>query len=1137
MHELVVKPLDYPPYISVHWEDAEGGHDFTIDPALDSPVYVAKFSPSQTQFACGSDLRLDKTKVFGSPGVFIPSKGFKLFFEGEHKLLMGGFVGQKPVLFEQSGRTFALSNKLSIAEDGSYFVCGCEWSGYLILCNSATPNIIDFYKYEKGVYVKKASSQLSFNAIKLCPTKQKLFVGGDSSYTTLTLDGETSTIAKPIDEILYNVVNDVFIVTNVKGSIYVTNDDDVTKPDEPDKKTKLLVTKLKSDFNSDVVVIGGVTSAGLPIAIICVYYYNTNTLMEVLCFAVDSKSVHNTSPVPATWDATKKNNVGFKVWQNGNATGPYGLYEKSTYDDYWWQYCSFHKYEPPVFIYNTFVYLNYYNKALTYYDITKTDPTSINSSTKLIDNLPYTDLTCSYILNSKFIAALRYKTTNPILVDVTNHSVAGTLDTTLPTDINSSHPDLTPCTQVHYVNYNSVYLNNQKFYIFDDSTQCIVDFTPLQTADKKFAFRLDYFAKGADGNYAYKQSNWIITKTKSIEFYEKNNIFVNISYFSIKGRGICVNASNKLDTKNTENLFLCTDKSWDVLTIELPPVPDNAEFPTCLLHEWAYCKDADKFFFNFRYADAKGNLSSSPTAYESTSTNGIVYKLSGNTLKQVYPLPEFIMLTPSSYLSGAIGGGIITLSTRQSTISCTIHKLMETGYRSDTYPICTYNSRNRTGEQVLFALNDSIGIHTEINQTGSSSYGIHAAVAGKVSYPTFSPSKPFEALANEVIDSLSDRNMVNFSSTSRTGRHLMLDKDGRYYKISRFDGEDDYDADHVFNVSYSPSGLYMIYETPDGMNLARRKPNKTYVNISKKSLTFVDGYRAGSGILTGKDFETHPLHTKLSNFVFGKTPYLFTYLAMPAGDTLEPGVPDVSHGTSADEPLSPYGRRIIRTDGNNFYRIYYDWNKNIVKSHASFDSGEIYLASTYMRSGEAESDIVLYLIASTTATPPNEHGVSDLNNAQEVDRKPVKFGPIDFSVCDVVIVAHGRDKPEDQPFTFFQLDRTKHTLTKKDIVIEDWDTDAPILDVKWLDCDRIVVVTEDEVVLIDSDDDDDEKKKVKDKIKIKKPGVVVDSGDNNFGVGEGNGLGDPHDGFEAGKDWLRPKGVSDAIAINVFYRD
>lgn len=1150
MRDLVIKPLDYPPYISVHWEDANGGHDFTIDPPLDSPAYIAKFSPSQNQFACGSDLRIDQKKVFGSPGVFVPSKGFKLFFDGEHKLLMGGFIGQKPVFFEQSGRTFALSNKLPISEDGSYFVCGCEWGGYLVLCNSNTPNAIDFYKYEKDVYVKKFSSQLEFNAIKLCATTDKLFVGGDSSYATATLDGENSKISETVNEVLYNVVNDVFIITKANGSIYATIDNKVIDPAKPNEKFKILVTTLNGNMSSDVAVVGNVTSTGLPIAVVCVYYYNYKTLQEVLCFAIDDTAVHNTSPVTTTWDATKKNNIGFKVWQNGNATGPYGLYEKSVYDDYGWLRRKFTS--RPFIIYDNLIYKTY-DYELDYYELDKIDDNTIwaYGNGKPVANIPSNKkLSFSYILNSKFITALSNGDVNPLLVDVSTHSVVGTFNTALPSDINSNHPTLTPyngngATQLRYVNYNQISVSTQKYYIFDDNTQCIVNFTPFQTQDKLFAFRLDYFAKRNNGDYTYETSNWVITKTKSIDFYEKNKIPFNINYFSIKGKGICVNIWNEKDTTNVENLFLCDDKKWQVLNIDFPEIPPTAKYPTTVLHEWAYFKDADKFFFNFRYADAKGNISASPTTYqEYGASKGFICNLTGTTLKPSYTLGENISFAFSTYTRNQANIsdiGIIYTVEQSTPVQIRVFKLMENGYRVDKYNVADYNPSYRGGDCYLYNINGKIGVSSNIlrGDANNSSYTNISSAVSKVSYPTFAPSKPFDALPNETVDSLSNRNMVNLSSMSRTGRHLILDKEGNYYKASRFDGEDTYDADHVFNVSYSPSGTYMMYETPDGMNLARCKPNKTYVNISKKSLTFVDGYRAGTDTLIGKDFETHPLHTKLSNFVFGKNPYLFTYLAMPAGDTLEPGVPDVSHGTSADEPLSPYGRRIVRADGDNFYRIYYDWNKNIVKSHASFDSGEIYLASTYMRSGGAESDIVLYLIAASTATPPDEHGVSDLNNAQEVDRKPVKFGPIDFSVCDVVVVAHGRDKPEDQPFTFFQLDRKAHTLTKMNIVVENWDIDAPILDVKWLNCDRIIVVTEDEVVLVDSDEDDDDKtkKKIKDRLKLKKPGAVVDSGDGNFGIGEGNGLGEPHDGFQAGKDWLRPKGVSDAIAINVFYRD
>lgn len=1146
--DLVVKPLDYSPYISIHWEDATGGHDFQIDPPLDSPAYVAKFSQKENQFACGSDFRIDRTQVFGSAGVYVPTKGFRLFFNGEQFLLMGGFIGQPPIMFSAGGRSYEVVKNFA-PEDGSYFTCGSEVeigeNKFLALCNSNTPNVIDLYSKPYGEPFKKEKSiDVGSTVIKIMSSPTGIYATFKDSYLFVDLTEQAPKVGEPIKAILHSVHHGVVVkdvttlITSHDGNLYYANgftkdpNTNVIKPNEQ------LITALQPKFDFTIQTTTGISSHNDTDILVCVYYYSSVILCEPVYYIVDKNGVISIPQSNITWNTSDKKNVGFTIHRDDRASGPYGLYKRGTYD-----YCqmgtggAYSEYDGTAvsdvsgrdissrriiphtnYFYRLTSRVHSLNVSYVYAFWRTYEHTGISPKEKGMLKTPdhpegvRADSSSDYfeITNCSLFVFGKQKTNLYYLFDLNTHSYVGLFDATVPNSAIAARPDLT--------NIISGFVYRR--YTYMDDIDALASYQICENNAHDITIRIDFFEKNTSGTYAYTATQFIDTGLKNISTtLNLYQTYCSVQYVKNYGLVIVVYASNP---KFQAAIFKVTKTEYKSLTANNSLTANE--------------KSTD--FTRFVYLPKSECFVSIGGGYF------YVWTLENDVLTFKY---KTAVIIPVGNDGGFHGDFISVLSRYFDTV--TVWKITKDSCRTFHYPtgINAYHWTNGETYGTLGCDSSERATHGFVGSSrADSSYyktwrdGVVWPTA-EVTYPCFSQYLPFDAKEGETLDDVSIDDTVNFTNQAeQTGRHLMY-KDNSLYEIKRFPAEEYYSADHVFNVSYSPSGKFVIYQNPDGMNLARRKAGGNYVNISKKSLTFVDGYNAGWDSITEKDFETHPLHTKLSNFVFGKSPLLFTYLALPATDTLEAGVPDISNGTSSDEPLSPYGRRIVRTDGKNFYRIYYDWNKNMVRSHAAFDSGEIYMASTYLRSGGAESDIVLYLIAGDKATPPDAHGYSDLNNAFTCDRKPVKFGPIDFSVCDVVVVAHGRDNDQEQPFTFFKLDRKEHTLTDMHLKIDNWDVDAPILDVKFLDCDRIVVVTPDEAILIDDDEDDDEKKKkIKDRVKLKKGGIIKEVDKGKFkvdGDGDGSGMGSGGSGFGAGKDWLKPEYIVEALSINIFYRD
>lgn len=86
---------------------------------------------------------------------------------------------------------------------------------------------------------------------------------------------------------------------------------------------------------------------------------------------------------------------------------------------------------------------------------------------------------------------------------------------------------------------------------------------------------------------------------------------------------------------------------------------------------------------------------------------------------------------------------------------------------------------------------------------------------------------------------------------------------------------------------------------------------------------------------------------------------------------------------------------------------------------------------------------------------------------EKLDTKEVPFGPVSFSSCLDVVVAHGGEPP----FTWFQIDENEELIWYP-VVLPDFG-EIVILDITFMgDCEHIAVLTPDEVIVIAKGNDE-----------------------------------------------------------------
>ncbi|MDQ0317732.1 WD40 repeat domain-containing protein [Amorphus orientalis] len=338
-----------------------------------------------------------------------------------------------------------------------------------------------------------------------------------------------------------------------------------------------------------------------------------------------------------------------------------------------------------------------------------------------------------------------------------------------------------------------------------------------------------------------------------------------------------------------------------------------------------------------------------------------------------------------------------------------------------------------------------------------------------------------------------------------TGEHRAVDDLGT--PLTHLSFEHTYPADQVTDVQYSNSGNHVLWENPDGVALAVRRPDDTFIEVERLTGTFVTVYEIDREdyVLREKGYEVHAEGAVVTDMVFSQSPVAFSYF------------------------VSDEGRQVYNTaleDAYFFKGTEYD--EDMLASFLAFSPSESHFAATYQRD-DGGHYVVLYKFMD-----------GDLNY-EETDRKTVEFGPVDFSGCASIVVAHGGE----QPFSVFDVDLETDTLIEKEIPQIDWETEGLILDVKFADCDNLVLLTEDEVINYESDGETGDWAITDEVDRDDRGGDRLDQyeGDDNFYVrpGEPGGGGGPGDGGGGGYGWdggvLTPRTYIPYVAVNVFYRE
>jgi len=248
--------------------------------------------------------------------------------------------------------------------------------------------------------------------------------------------------------------------------------------------------------------------------------------------------------------------------------------------------------------------------------------------------------------------------------------------------------------------------------------------------------------------------------------------------------------------------------------------------------------------------------------------------------------------------------------------------------------------------------------------------------------------------------------------------------------------EGDYEARFVSDVLYSPTGRTVIWTSPAGLQAATSDYDNQYTKFSRLNGVFVSVYTRKDDSLVEKGFVTHAEGSRISNIVFSKTPLSLSYF--------------VAHDQGS---AAVRGRHIFDTHGNVLALKGVEFEDGMTASFLAYSPFEEHFAVTYQYTGKP-SEIVLYRFDAQL-------------NYVELDREPVPFGPVAYSSCEDIVVAHGGTA---KPFTIYK--RIETELVEQPYPEMDWQHEGLILDIAFMNnCEQLVVVTPDKIVVVEKDED------------------------------------------------------------------
>lgn len=247
-------------------------------------------------------------------------------------------------------------------------------------------------------------------------------------------------------------------------------------------------------------------------------------------------------------------------------------------------------------------------------------------------------------------------------------------------------------------------------------------------------------------------------------------------------------------------------------------------------------------------------------------------------------------------------------------------------------------------------------------------------------------------------------------------------------------------AANVSRMIYSPSGQISWASTSFATNpiMMIRDGKGDYLNYKTLSGTFVNVYdRDGDGFHE-RAFLQHILETKVTDIVFSDQDDVLTYHTSRDGNVDQSGLGRFVY--DLDDPEKVIFRAVFGAVGDE-------------RSLAAVKDDSGYMAVSY-RNPEHGSSLRLYQL--------------DNNRMPTLlDTDLLDYGPVAFSVCETVTVSHGGAVPYS---IFDHLYEPDDVLVKRDLPPMDWWEDSTILTAFMTeDCQGLVIVTPDKVIVINPD--------------------------------------------------------------------
>lgn len=293
----------------------------------------------------------------------------------------------------------------------------------------------------------------------------------------------------------------------------------------------------------------------------------------------------------------------------------------------------------------------------------------------------------------------------------------------------------------------------------------------------------------------------------------------------------------------------------------------------------------------------------------------------------------------------------------------------------------------------------------------------------------------------------------------------------------------DHTLDNLTEISYSPTGRYVIFKrslAQAGYHMWRK--DATWTDATKVAGTFTTVLEAFEERFQEIGYHLLPENTDIADLVFSVE-----------------GTALAFHATNADTPEAVNGRYILDTSTTVVERGR-EIDAEMLRSRFAFSPTNplAYFAAAY-DNGAVPSELELYKFAPGQAS------------YAKTDTDPTLYGPVSFSNCDDVLVAHGL---EEAPFSFFK--REGDLLVEQPSPPMDWSEFGEVIDIEFLpDCSGFVVVTPDKIVVVELEeglvpDPENPGQEVPGVIPEVKAELPIDSSKNDGSGGDGKSQpGDP----------------------------